>query len=78
MSKRSRFYQGVLNSPYVDWLTEYNTNITAVGGQPGTNQAIGRDMASSFTLVGFTRVSIGPAIKVMLWGRAGSPASAYS
>ena len=23
------FYQGVLNSPYVDWLTEYNTFITA-------------------------------------------------
>ena len=31
------FYQGVLNSPYVDWLTEYNTP-----AQPtGTNQAIG-------------------------------------
>ena len=32
------FYQGVLNSPYVDWLTEYNTNIIAAGGTPGTNQ----------------------------------------
>jgi hypothetical protein len=33
------FYQGVLNSPYVDWLTEYNTNT-----QPGanSNQMIGR------------------------------------
>jgi len=32
------FYQGVLNSPYVDWLTEYNTP-----AQPtGTNQTIGR------------------------------------
>ena len=33
------FYQGVLNSPYVDWLTEYNTTT-----QAGTrsNQTIGR------------------------------------
>jgi hypothetical protein len=33
------FYQGVLNSPYVDWLTEYNTL-----GQPAptTNQVLGR------------------------------------
>ncbi|MBI3784718.1 MAG: fibronectin type III domain-containing protein [Deltaproteobacteria bacterium] len=36
------FYQGVLNSPYVDWLSEYDTNITAIGGGSGTNQAIGR------------------------------------
>jgi len=36
------FYQGVLNSPYVDWLNEYNTNIIAAGGTPGTNQSIGR------------------------------------
>jgi hypothetical protein len=33
------FYQGVLNSPYVDWLTEYNT----VGQPPPTtNQVLGR------------------------------------
>jgi hypothetical protein len=33
------FYQGVLNSPYVDWLTEYNTV-----GQPAptSNQTVGR------------------------------------
>jgi hypothetical protein len=33
------FYQGVLNSPYVDWLTEYNTT-----GQPAptSNQVLGR------------------------------------
>jgi len=31
------FYQGVLNSGYVDWLTEYNTPATG-----GTNQVIGR------------------------------------
>jgi len=36
------FYQGVLNSPYVDWLTEYNTDIPAAGGGPGTTQTIGR------------------------------------
>ena len=36
------FYQQVLNSAYVDWLTEYNTNITDFGGNPGTNQVIGR------------------------------------
>ena len=31
------FYQGVLNSAYVDWLTEYNTPNSG-----GTNQSIGR------------------------------------
>jgi hypothetical protein len=36
------FYGGVTNSAYFDWLTEYNTNITANGGGAGTNQAIGR------------------------------------
>jgi len=35
------FYQQVLNSAYVDWLTEYNTDITDFGGNPGTNQTIG-------------------------------------
>jgi hypothetical protein len=33
------FYQGVLNSPYVDWLTEYAT--TGLG-PPTSNQTIGR------------------------------------
>jgi hypothetical protein len=36
------FYGGVTNSSYYDWLSEYNTNITANGGGPGTNQFIGR------------------------------------
>jgi hypothetical protein len=36
------FYQQVLNSAYVDWLSEYDTDITAFGGGPGTNQTIGR------------------------------------
>ena len=36
------FYQQVLNSPYVDMFSEYNTTITAANGSPGTNQTIGR------------------------------------
>ncbi len=43
------FYQGVLNSPYVDWLREYNTT-----NQPGiaTNQVIGRgSFASQVTII---------------------------
>src|SRR5664279_3822693 len=45
------FYQGVLNSSYVDWLTEYNTT-TQSGTR--TNQTIGR---GSFA----TRVTITPS-----------------
>jgi hypothetical protein len=33
------FYQGVLNSPYVDWLTEYNTTTQP---PPTSNQVLGR------------------------------------
>jgi hypothetical protein len=36
------FYQQVLNSAYVDWLSEYNTDIIDHGGHQGTNQSIGR------------------------------------
>jgi hypothetical protein len=36
------FYTGVTNSAHFDWLSEYNTSINAVNGQPGTNQVIGR------------------------------------
>ena len=39
---------------------------------------MGREVASSFTEVGLTRVSIGPAISVRLRGRAGSRSSAIS
>jgi hypothetical protein len=46
------FYRGVTNSPYFDWLTEYNTTINAANGQPGTNQVIGRG-----TFVGQTRIT---------------------
>jgi hypothetical protein len=36
----SSFYAGVTNSPYIDWLTEYNTNLSSQN--PRTNQTIGR------------------------------------
>src|SRR4051812_49308232 len=42
------FYQGVLNSPYVDWLTEYDTNLLPA---PQSNQTIGRgSFASQVTI----------------------------
>ena len=45
------FYQQALNNPYVDWLSEYDTNITAFGGGPGTNQSIGRgSFAAQFAI----------------------------
>ena len=40
-----------------------------------SNHSMGRALASSLTLVGLTRVSTGPAIKVMLRGVAALPAS---
>jgi hypothetical protein len=36
------FFAGVTNSPYLDLLSEYDTNRVAAGGQPGSNQHIGR------------------------------------
>jgi subtilisin-like proprotein convertase family protein len=45
------FYQGVLNSAYVDWLTEYNTTTVPT---PRSNQTIGRGNFS-------TRITITPA-----------------
>ena len=47
----SSFYAGVTNSAYVDWLNEYNTSITAIGGQAGTNQAIGRGTFAGLTTI---------------------------
>ena len=49
------FYAGVLNSNFIDWLNEYNTNINAQAGshlnQPGTDQRIGRgNYAGTLTL----------------------------
>jgi hypothetical protein len=36
------FYAAVTHSNYMDWLTEYNTNLHAVDGRQGTGQTIGR------------------------------------
>ena len=36
------FLSAMVNSTYMDWLKEYNTNIKAVDGRDGTNQSIGR------------------------------------
>ncbi len=36
------FYKAVSNSTHMDWLNEYNTDITAVDGRKGTSQSIGR------------------------------------
>lgn len=36
------FYRAALNSSYVDWLSEYDTDIRAADGSPGTGQHIGR------------------------------------
>ena len=47
------FYTGALNSPYMDWLSEYNTvGLNGQDGQPGSNQTIGRGgLGSVVTLV---------------------------
>ena len=37
-AKIGGFYAAITDSPYFDWLGEYNTNITAQGGSKGTNQ----------------------------------------
>ena len=45
------FYRSVTQSPYFDWLSEYDTTITARGGQAGTNQHIGRgSFGGAFTI----------------------------
>jgi len=38
----STFFAGITNSRYLDWMHEYNTTVTPVGGGSGTNQVIGR------------------------------------
>ena len=42
------FYQGVLNSPYVDWLTEYDTNNQTA---PNSNQIVGRGSFESQVVI---------------------------
>ena len=41
VNKIGPFYTAMTNSSYMDFLTEYNTNIKAVDGRDGTNQTIG-------------------------------------
>ncbi|MBI3551432.1 MAG: hypothetical protein HY077_02840 [Elusimicrobia bacterium] len=36
------FFSNILDSAYMDWLSEYDTNGTAVDGRAGTHQHIGR------------------------------------
>ncbi|MDE2144241.1 MAG: hypothetical protein KGJ84_17670, partial [Elusimicrobia bacterium] len=45
------FFANILDSTYMDWLSEYNTNRTAVDGRQGTKQSIGRgSFAGSITI----------------------------
>jgi hypothetical protein len=41
-SKIGPFFANILDSTYMDWLSEYDTNRTAVDGRRGTDQHIGR------------------------------------
>lgn len=41
----SDFYGTYVHSKHMDWLSEYNTNLTAVDGRQGTNQYIHRGEA---------------------------------
>ncbi len=41
------FYTAITDSTYFDWLAEYNTDITAFGGETGTGQHIGRGTAEA-------------------------------
>ena len=41
-SKIGPFFANMLDSTYMDFLTEYNTGITAVDGRQGTNQTLNR------------------------------------
>jgi hypothetical protein len=50
-SQIGAFYQGITDGAYMDWLREYDTDVNAVGGQPGTNQHLGRgSYGGSFTI----------------------------
>jgi hypothetical protein len=41
-AKIGPFFSNILDSTYMDWLAEYDTNVTAVDGRAGTGQTIGR------------------------------------
>lgn len=45
------FFTNMLDSTYMDWLSEYDTNLKAVDGRDGTHQHIGRGtFAGAFTI----------------------------
>lgn len=41
-SRIGPFFENMLDSTYMDWLSEYSTDIVAVDGRQGTGQTIGR------------------------------------
>ena len=50
-SQIPQWFTDVTNSRYMDWLEEYDTNISTPNGDPGTNQHIGRGtFAGSVTI----------------------------
>ena len=45
------YYAAITDSPYFDWLAEYDTDLTAFGGEQGTNQKIGRGTAEAAVVI---------------------------
>ena len=41
-AKIGPFFSNILDSAYMDWLSEYDTDLPSVDGRPGTKQHIGR------------------------------------
>ena len=50
-SQIGSFFSATVNSTYLDWMKEYDTNIKAVDGRQGTNQHVGRgSYAGEYTI----------------------------
>ncbi len=47
----SDFYTQLVNSTYMDWMSEYNTNLRAIDGRDGTHQKIGRGSYSGAVMI---------------------------
>jgi hypothetical protein len=45
------FLGALVNSTFIDQLAQYDTNVTAVNGKPGTNQVIGRGTYKGQTMI---------------------------
>ena len=45
------FYRGIVNSTYLDGISEYATNLRAVDGRQGTGQTIGRGSLAGATTI---------------------------